>query len=339
MTDQTPSIPAAKPAPDAQTLAGRAVLLEIGAQLGLLEPLSSTIDVSPTEAAEHAQVAVPFVADYYGALVHAGLARRTNGPDATTPRFAAAVDLADSINDAGYILWSVMSCAPMLWNAKAFASDLASAAQQFKRDGDHVARTSRWMGEADFYPQAEHAILSRRPRKLVDLGSGTCALLMRLLRKLPESRGVGIDISREACARAKASISAAGFSSRLNVVEAPIQSLLDDPTPIEGASVIHAGWVFHDLMPQEEAVLDRLLRMFRAEAPDGALVMVEGVPYGAEPGEGGFSASYTFLHSHFMGRQLQTETEWLARLGAAGYGNVEVSRLGISGGRLFVAQA
>jgi hypothetical protein len=38
-----------------------------------------------------------------------------------------------------------------------------------------------------------------------------------------------------------------------------------------------------------------------------------------------------------MGRKLLTENEWSAKLSAAGYQTVEISRLGISGGRIFKA--
>jgi cyclopropane fatty-acyl-phospholipid synthase-like methyltransferase len=181
------------------------------------------------------------------------------------------------------------------------------------------------------------AILSGQPRKIVDLGSGTCGLLIRCLRELPEAHGVGIDINRDACARARSIIMAAGMADRLSVVEAPIQSLIDNPAPIAGADVIHAGWVFHDLMPDEEQTLDALLKTFRQSARTGALVMVEGVPYARNPEEQSFSAAYTFLHTHFMGRKLLTENEWSAKLSAAGYQTVEISRLGISGGRIFKA--
>jgi SAM-dependent methyltransferase len=321
--------------PTAQTLAGRAVLLELGAQLGVLDPLLSQKEVSVSEVASKAGLSVSVVSAYYAALAHAGLARATSVPTG----YVAASNLQKSINDAGYILWSVMSCAPLLWNARAFAEDLDAAIPRYRRDGDHVARTSRWMGEADFYPHAEEAILARRPKKVVDLGSGTCGLLMRLLRKLPEAKAVGIDINGDACRRAISNIKAAELEDRITVIEAPIQSLVENPAPIEGAGVIHGGWVFHDLMPHEESVLDELLKTFRKHAPEGALVIVEGVPYASNPGEEAFSASYTFLHSHFMGRRLQTESEWKSRLTAAGYGSIQARQLGISGGRIFVAAA
>jgi predicted O-methyltransferase YrrM len=149
---------------------------------------------------------------------------------------------------------------------------------------------------------------------------------------------VGIDINGDACAKARSIIQAAGLDRRIQVIQAPIQSLIDDPAAVEGADVIHAGFVFHDLMPDEEGTLDALLKTFREKAR-GTLVVVDAVPYGQNPGEQAFSAAFTFLHNHFMGRQLMTESEWRAKLTSAGYDSVDVSRLGISGGRIFTARA
>jgi len=322
----------------AQTLAGNAVLLEIGAKLGILDVLLSRSDISVASAARKSGLNEPLVADYFSALAHAGLVRAVPRPSDGI-EYAIAPDLAQVVNEAGYLLWSLTSCAPLIANAQSFFRDLGSSTRAYLRDGEHVARTSRWMGEQDFYPQAEDAIVSRRPNKIVDLGSGTCALLIRCLRALPEAHGVGIDINPDACAKARSIISSAGMTDRLSVAEAPIQSLVDDPSPIVGADVIHAGWVFHDLLPAEEDTLDALLKTFCRHARTGALVMVEGVPYAQNPGEHAFSAAYTFLHTHFMGRRLLTEGEWRAKLSAAGYQTVEITRLGISGGRIFRAMA
>jgi predicted O-methyltransferase YrrM len=318
-----------------QTLAGNAVLLEIGARLGVLSGLPLQKEISVADAARTSGVEESVIAAYFSALAHAGLLKPcANGGQATT-QYEVSPDLQQSINEAGYLLWSLTSCGPLIANTDAFFRNRSASARTYFRDGEHVARTSRWMGEQDFYPQAENAILSRQPKKIVDLGSGTCGLLIRLLRSLPGAEGVGVEISHDACVRARSIIKAEGLDDRLSVVEAPIQSLIENPAPIEGAEIIHAGWVFHDLLPEEEKTLDALLKAFYQNARTGALVIVEGVPYAQNPGEHSFSAAYTFLHSHFMGRKLLTESEWKAKLLAAGYRGIQTDRLGISGGRIF----
>jgi ubiquinone/menaquinone biosynthesis C-methylase UbiE len=322
---------------EAQALAGKAVLLEIGARLGALDPLLSQRAVSIAEAAAASGVDAEFLGAFYCALTHAGLAQ-AGGRDANgAVAYSASPDMEKAINETGYVLWSVMSCAPLIENAESFMRDLPASIRKYPRHGDHVARTSKWMGERDFYPQAERAILSSNPKKLVDLGSGTCGLLIRCLRQLPEAKAVGIDRNAAACAKARVAVDNAGMAGRINVVEASIQSLVQNPSPIEGAEVIHAGFVFHELLPDEEATLDALLRTFREKAPRAKVVIVDAVPYGAVGGEEAFSAAYTFLHTHFMAQRLLTEEEWKGKLAAAGYRTIDVARLAISGGRIFAA--
>ncbi len=323
----------------AQTIAGRAVLLEIGAKLGVIDTFLSQKSVNVGEAARAAGLERGMVAAYYAALAHAGLARRDAQAGDDGAAYVAAPDFSQSLNECGYVLWGLVSCAPLLANALAFARDLPLAVERHPRDGEHVARTSRYMGEQDFYPPAERAVVSLRPRRIVDLGSGTCGLLIRCLRQLPEAAGVGIDLNGDACAKARDIVAAAGMDERIRVVEAPIQSLVSDPAPLEGAEVIHGGFVFHDLMPEEEATLEALLRTFRRVAPRAAVIVVDAVPYAPGADEQAFSAAFTFLHSHFMGRRLMPEGEWRAKLLAAGYASVDVERLGISGGRIFTARA
>ena len=322
----------------AQTLAGKAVLLEIGAKLGLVEPLLSQKEVSIAEMAINSGFQESLLYSYYSALTHAGLARACPTISNGTTYFSASSDLHKSINDVGYILWGVMSCAPLISNASSFFQDFTSSVQTYVRDGEHVARTSKWMGELDFYPQAERAIISAQPKKIVDLGAGTCGLLIRCLKKLPDAQGVGIDINSSACSKARSIIKEAKLDDRLSVIEASIQSLIENPAALEGADIIHAGFVFHDLMPDEEEALNTLLKTFCEKAPNGMLVVVDAVPYGQNSEEQAFSAAFTFLHNHFMGRQLLTEDKWKTKLSSAGYNVIEVDRLGISGGRIFTAQ-
>lgn len=320
-----------------QTLAGKAILFELGAQLGLLDPLLTEQKISVRHVAHHVDVKESFASAYYAALAQAGLAKLSAETANGEPCYSASSDLADSLNEVSYIVWGLVSCAPLISNARAFSQDARSAAELYHRDGEHVARTSKWMGEHDWYPHAEAAIVSTHPRKIIDLGSGSGGLLIRCLRKVTEAQGIGIDENADACARAKLNAKDADLDDRLSIVEAPIQNLLDDSTLIEGADVIHAGFVFHDLMPEDEETLNALLRICREKSPTGKMVIVEAVPYSKNAEERAFSAAFTFLHHHFMGRRFLTEEGWKEKLSAAGYRSVVVERLGASGGRIFTA--
>lgn len=320
----------------AAALAGEAILLEIGAECEIVDLLQRGRAVDAGEAAAASGLPESVVAKYLRALVCAGLVKTTGGPG-LPERFEATPRLHDAVHEAGYLAWGLRACEPLVTHALEFARNPEKAREAYPRDGRLVARTSRWMGEKAFYPQSEKAILTLRPKFLVDLGAGSAGLLIRCLSQLPGATGVAVDMSARACAGARSAAERAGLADRLNVVERTIESLADDSALLEGADVIHAGWVFHDLLPEQENTLDRLLAVCRAKASTGTLVIVEGVPYAEAEWERAFSAAFSFLHDAFMGRRLLSESEWCQKLYRAGFRRLEVTPLGIPGGRLFQA--
>lgn len=79
---------------------------------------------------------------------------------------------------------------------------------------------------------------------MVDLGAGTGRLVIEVLLERPASTGVALDMDAEACVEAGRSGSRAGVGDRITVIQRPIQSPATDPGPVEGADVVHAGFVF-----------------------------------------------------------------------------------------------
>lgn len=321
----------------APSLAGVAILLEIGSEYGLVELLRQSRTISVSEAALHSGLSPAVITQYLEALVSAGLLEQAGG-DGPVHAYRGTTTLARAIHDVGYLSWGLRACQPLIANARRFMVDPNQAREDYQRDGGLIARTSQWMGEQSFYPQAEEAILALRPRHFVDLGCGSARLLVKILQQLPESYGTGIDMSSKACADARHAAGDADLGQRLRIIESPIQALADDPSPLAGADVIHAGFVLHDLMPEDEPVLDRLLAACREASPKATLVVVDAVPFARDEQERMFSAAFSYLHHGFMGRKLQSEMAWSERLARAGFSAVEISKLGIPGGRLFLAR-
>ncbi|MCI0586467.1 MAG: methyltransferase domain-containing protein [Planctomycetes bacterium] len=320
------------------SLGGAAILLEIGAEYGVVDVLRSGEPFDARAVAEAGGLSEGRAAKYLDALRSAGLVEAAeDGPGGK--RVRGVPELDDLVNAVGYVAWSLRACAPLIDHARDFARDLGSACATYPRDGGLVGRTSRWMGEQDFYPQAERVMLDLRPKRIVDLGSGVGRLLIKMLRALPDASGVGVDISAGGCEQARAAARAAGMEDRIQIYERSIQSLGEDPSPLRGADVIHAGWVFHELLPEDERYLDELLVACRTTASTGTLVIVEGVPYASAEDERMFSAGYSYLHDSFMSRRLLPEEEWRRKLAKAGFARVDVATLGIPGGRLFAARA
>lgn len=137
-----------------------------------------------------------------------------------------------------------------------------------------------------------------------------------------------------ACQEAARAALAAGVGDRLEVVERPIQSVADDPAPLAGADVIHAGFVFHDIV-QEGDIFDRVLRRCReALRPGGIMAITDSVPYASAERERRFSALFTYLHAGFMNVKLPPEEDWLARFRQAGFDQAQCVPHRFPGGRL-----
>ncbi|MBV8933011.1 MAG: class I SAM-dependent methyltransferase, partial [Kutzneria sp.] len=250
-----------------------------------------------------------------------------------------ADDFATIRHQAGFVSWTMNANRPFIENARAFLTDPSRGTGIDMRDGREVAVSSEWMGSVAFYPAALSTILRSKPEIVVDLGAGTCRLLIEILRRLPQSRAVGLDLDGPSCEAARQAAEAAVLADRLQVIHRSIQSIADDPSPLEGADVIHGGFVFHDMMPEEEQTADRVLANCREALRDGGIMAItEAVPYLRNERERRFSAAVTYYHRQFMKRRLLSEDEWKRKLRSAGFTRVESIELPFPTGRLFVAE-
>jgi hypothetical protein len=125
--------------------------------------------------------------------------------------------------------------------------------------------------------------------------------------------------------------------NRLTVVNRSIESLVDDAGPVRGADVVHAGFVLHDVLTDQD-VLDEVLRSCRESiADDGCFIVTDAVPYVENSRERAFSALFTYLHSSSMGVRLPSADKWRAALRRAGFASVTSTPLRMPGSRMFVA--
>jgi SAM-dependent methyltransferase len=320
----------------APELAAAAALLEMGDRLGLVGVIETGADFTVSELALVADLPEAGVAGYCEALESAGIIEPV-GSSGTTFRAVADFDLIQ--HQAGFVSWTMNANRPFIENARRFLSDPSLTSGIDLREGREVAVSSQWMGSKAFYPTALATILDTKPTVAVDLGAGTCRLLIEILRNLPQTHAVGLDLDPDACRAAGEAAQRAGVGDRLRVVERSIQSIATDPAPLEGAQVIHAGFVFHDMFPEEEDVADAVLANCRnALQPGGLMAITEAVPYLRNERERRFSAIVTYYHRQFMKRRLLTEEEWTAKLRAAGFSQVQAVELAFPTGRLFLAK-
>ena len=322
----------------AQDLAGKAILFEIGAKSGILELIEREQEFKPTDLSKQLDIQQDFLTIYLETLTNLELLAKRKVENTHEEIYTKTASYQQEKNKIGYIAWGMISCAPLISNTQAFTADFATAVRLYHRSGEHVARTSNWMGAKDFYPHAENVITQLQPKKMVDLGSGTCGLLIRLAQKIPGLIGIGVDLSQDACDKAQVHLKECALEDRIKVIVSPIQNLIQNKDVFLNADVIHAGFVFHDLLPDEEKKLDSLLICINQTAPNTTLVIVDAIPFSKNQHERAFSSAFSFLHQFYMGRQLLSESAWQIKLKNAGFNHVAIESLGISGGRIFVAK-
>ncbi|MCM2387974.1 methyltransferase [Streptomyces albipurpureus] len=321
----------------ASDVAALGAFLEIGDRLGVLPYLQRGDTVTAEQLAADVDLPVKAVADLLEAYQAAAIVERDHG---TEGGFRAVPELEWLCYQAGYVSWALNANRPFVENPREFLKDAPAARRIHHRDMREVAVSSQWMGSKAFYPALLATIFDARPSRIVDLGAGTGRLVIEVLQAFPEATGVALDMAHDACAAAVEAAKFAGVEDRMTVVEAPIQSLADDPSVLQGAQAITAGFVFHDMMPEEEEIADRILRNSRAAlGADGFLAVTEAVPYAAMGWERRFSALVTYMHQQFMGRGLLTESQWRDKFQAAGFSDVVCIRQPFPTGRLFVARA
>lgn len=320
---------------DAPAIAAAAALLEMGDRLGLLDGIVPGETFEAGRLAELAGLPEAGVAGYLEAMESAGLVTAVG----TAPGAFVTVPDFDRIqHQAGYVSWVMNANRPFIENARAYLTDPDLPTGAYDRDGRQVAVSSQWMGSKAFYPAALEAVFDAKPERIADLGAGTCRLLIETLQQFPSCTAVGLDLDGPSCRAAEAAARQAGVADRLEVVERSIQSVAEDPTPVRGTDVIHAGFVFHDMMPDEEEIADAVLANCRDSLrPGGVMAITDAVPYLRNERERRFSAIVTYYHQTFMKRRLLSEEEWIAKLRQAGFGDVKAVELGFPTGRLFLA--
>jgi SAM-dependent methyltransferase len=317
----------------AADIAALAALLEIAEELGVSPLLDRGAPFTIEEFASAAQTSPARAGAFLEAVVAAGLVERDDDHDSFMP----CADMADRRYQAGYVSWALTANRPYISHGAEFVRDPDAAGAKYHRDGRWVAVSSRWVGSQGFYPNAFAEIIEQRPSRVVDLGAGTAGLPIHVLRTLPDSSAVAIDLNPDACAEAERAAKRAGVHDRLQVVNRPIESLVKDPAPLHGADVVHAGFVMHDLVGAP-ATFDAVLRTCRASLGDnGRLLVTDAVPYATDERERAFSALFTYLHTASMAVRLPTEDMWLSAFRRAGFTDVSCTRLRMPTSRLFIA--
>jgi hypothetical protein len=157
-------------------------------------------------------------------------------------------------------------------------------------------------GEVEAYDFGRHEVIA-------DVGGGSGALLVEILRVHPHSRGILFD-QPEVVLRAPEVLADAGIAERVEVVGGNFV----DHAPA-GADAYVLRRILHDWVDSDcERILDRIRRVIPA---DGRLVVIDGIV--GPPNEDPLVKFLDLMMLVSAGGRERTESEWSDLLAASGF--------------------
>lgn len=288
-------------------------------ELGLFEEIERSGVIHVPSYCETADLHVPSVASIFRALACFNIVELST--DAEVVRRGAA--FADAYREKGYFLWLVKGYGHLLQNLADFArcanrppeSDGPSFVRRSPR---HIAMAGRDYG-AGFVDQYFEDVLNEQPFNVAcDLGCGSAERLLKIAKKRPGVRGVGVDVDGEVIALAQGRISEESLEDRVAVFEGDVRNLSSRPE-FADVDLLFCFFIGHDMWPRArcEQVLQRLLSIFprvrrflfcdtcRSEAAPSPDIPT-------------FTLGFELTHS-VMGQYIPSEAEWLALFEDSGW--------------------
>lgn len=170
------------------------------------------------------------------------------------------------VNSTGFFTWGVGGYGEMLRGLAALTKGWIRWGRDVSRDEEHIASGSAQVGRALITPVETDLLAELDFSSVADLGCGDGSRLLRLCGGRPPRRGLGLDISKAACALAAQRITAAGLTDH---VEIRCQNIFapGNQSVFRGFDLVSSFLMLHDLF----AIYDdgaHMIRALRAAFPD-----------------------------------------------------------------------
>jgi len=223
----------------------------------------------------------------------------------------------------GFFTWVIGGYADFLRALGAMASNRRAFGVDVSRDEEMVAVGAAEV-DSEMLTEQVHAVLQNLDfAVLADVGCGNAQRLVQICRSYPGVTGIGIDVSEEACAIARRTVSAAGLESRIDIVCADIGDYMGRrhlPEYLTRPDLIVSFFMLHELFGREGSPAT-VMQRFVAAFPN-ARHFVIGDTLRRDFDETGrrlpiFSLAFELVHT-FMGVELETLAAYEASFGAAG---------------------
>jgi SAM-dependent methyltransferase len=239
--------------------------------------------------------------------------------------------------ERGYLVWLSGGYGEALHRF----GDLLSGRRRFRTDIDRdvrwVAVGSALVGQKDLVPEVMEVLREIEFDRVADLGCGNGHFLIGVCRAVG-GEGIGVDISRDACAEARQEVARAGLDDRITIVQADAR----DPGNIaglDGVQLVVTFFFLHEVLEAGHDVLVDYLGQLAGRLPSRAyLLTAEITPPEREHNAPELLSPEYVLTQAFMTQDLLGEEGWRQAFTESGFQVRRVVRPNLPGARIILAQ-
>lgn len=223
----------------------------------------------------------------------------------------------------GYFTWAVGGYGEVFRQTADIATLVRRFGHDVHRDEGYVALGSGQNDAALMASTFDDVIGALDFGVLADLGSGTSERLVRVLRDRPGATGIGIDVSAAATELARAKVSAAGMTPRVQPVCANVLDIVRSPKALDTlrqADAVMSFFLLHDLLADPATRSSVLTRLREAFPRARTFLLADTVVRPATDADSHlpvFSLGFELAHA-LMGVPLHTKAGYEQLFGEAG---------------------
>jgi phenylpyruvate C(3)-methyltransferase len=226
-------------------------------ELGALDELHRNGRIDIAEFAAARGLDAMSTVGMFRALAAVDVVRR--GATAVTP----AANFAEVDRNKSFFHWLSRGSAELFRRMPSIMATAQRVGDYYERDAVAIAYACREIDELCYAPTFWDATKRAGFTYVADLGCGSGGRLIDMMKRYPNTRGIGIDIARGSLEVARKDAATAGLGDRLTFVEGDVRDL-EPERDLADVDLITCFMMGHDFWPREDCLrtLGRLREVF-----------------------------------------------------------------------------
>jgi phenylpyruvate C(3)-methyltransferase len=283
-------------------------------EVGALDELSQAGQLDAAEFAASRDLDPAATLGMFRALAAAGVVRRDGSTVTVADRFG------EFYRTRSFFHWLSRGSAELFRQMPTHLLNANRCGSYFQRDAAAIAFACREMNEICFDPAFWAAVdsLGFDFGVVADLGCGSGARVMDMLRRYPGTRGIGVDIAPAPLEVARKEAAGAGLGDRAVFLEGDVLALADRPE-YAGVGLLTCFMMGHDFWPRAKCI--GTLRQLRERFPAARRLLLGDTTRLAGMADAElpiFNLGYELGHD-LMGVPIPTLADWESAFGESGW--------------------